>query len=672
MEPDVIVPMQHARMQAPWQGSGGVRRCTGRPGHWCLAAAALATLLVAGCSLTTPPLPTVAKQAPTATTAESAPAPVKSPAAAAAAARAAEARAARLAGQAREAALEEATASWLAAGDGGAAARVFTQLGNPKVPAESRALLASEVALAQGQPARAAQWLDRLPAASPSPAVRWARARVAFARGQAGLGVQLAAALPPLAIRPDNQRNAPAPARHGADRPGADRPGADRPGADRLWAHLRAAAKRGADLSPPAGANPAVVGWLDLARTALRAEQSPGSRATLFQGWRLRHPEHPANGPLVVSMIEASPPQLPANNRIALLLPLSGRAQAAGTSVRDGFLAAWYARPSSGRPKVEVYDTGSDPLAAYRRAIGEGAQAVVGPLTKEDVAVVARASMPGIPLLALNFLPEGTPAPPGVYQYSLAPEDEAAEVARRLVAEGRRHGIALVPTGEWGQRVQRAFEDALRAGGGRLIAIRNYAPDTADFTAPILELLGVDEAKGRHRKLVQALGSPLEFASTRRHNIEFVFIAGQPQAARLIRPQLRFHYAGDLPVYATSEVYDPNPKANLDLEGVMFPDMPWMIAPEPTAIDVRNDLSAAWPERFRRRGRLYALGFDAYAALAEITASGTPFRQPLAGMTGRLTVDSGRRLHRELEWLQVRGGELRPLPPAGMAAIDAP
>ena len=43
----------------------------------------------------------------------------------------------------------------------------------------------------------------------------------------------------------------------------------------------------------------------------------------------------------------------------------------------------------------------------------------------------------------------------------------------------------------------------------------------------------VDEAKARHRKLVQTLGQPLEFAASRRSNLEFVFIAGQPQAARL-------------------------------------------------------------------------------------------------------------------------------------------
>jgi outer membrane PBP1 activator LpoA protein len=649
MELDDILPTHDACTQAAMYRR--VRHRLEQDGSACLnrLVLGLAILLASGCSLTTPPpltttRPVVAPHAATTSTR-----PPLSPAAALAVARDAEGRAASLSGEARAAALEEAAAAWVVAGDGGAAARVFAQLPPAKTPSEQRTLLAAEIALAQGQPLRAAQALDRLPTSGPSPALRWARARVAFARGQAVLGVQLIAdAVPQPSPRESSAIN------------------------ERLWSKLRSAAKRGADLTTPAGGSAPVAGWLDLARTTLRADQSPAARATLFQEWRRRHPAHPANGPLVVSMIEASPPLPPSTGRIALLLPLSGRAQAAGTSVRDGFLAAWYARPAGGRPKIEVYDTGTDALAAYRRAVSEGAQAVVGPLTKEEVGAVARSAAPGIPLLALNFLPEGTPASPLVFQYSLAPEDEAIEVARRLIAEGRRHGIALVPTGEWGQRVQRAFEETLRAGGGRLIAMRTYAPDTADFTAPILELLGVDEAKRRYQKLAQALGTPLEFAATRRNNIEFVFIAGQPQAARLIRPQLRFHYAGDLPVYATSEVYDPSPKANLDLEGVMFPDMPWMIDPDPTAVDVRNDLRTAWPERFRRRGRLYALGFDAYAAVSEIMTSRNPFRAPLSGMTGRLTVDAERRLHRELEWLQVRGGELRPLPPAGLAATEAP
>ncbi len=604
---------------------------------------------VGGCSLNVPPAarPAAVSQAMVTTpdlavipSAEQAPA----------AAHAAEAEAALARGATRTDLLIRATRLWLVAGDGGSAARVFAQLGPVQPPELRRTLLGVEVALAQGQPGKASTLLDHWPSTTPpNTEIAAARARIAFARGAISEAVRWSVE---------------------ADAAGR-RAGSATP-SSRLWTQLRAATQRGASLSSPAGATEPVVGWLDLARTAAQADHNPGQRPLLLREWRQRHPEHPANGPLVISMIEASPPALPPSGRLALLVPLSGRAQTAGVAVRDGFLAAFYAQPPAARPRVRVYDTGTDALAAYQRALAEGAEAVVGPLTKEEAVALARSSEVRVPTLALNFLPAGVAPPAKFYQYSLAPEDEAVQVARRLIAEGRRHGVALLPAGEWGQRVLQAFEATLTGGGGRLIAKRVYATDTSDFTDPILALLGVDEAKARHHKLTQVLGEPLEFNARRRSNIEFVFIAGQPQAARLIRPQLRFHFAGDLPVYATSEIYDPNPKANLDLEGVMFPDMPWMIDPDPTMPDVRNDLRQAWPDRLRRRGRLYALGFDAYAVLTEIRVAREPFRSPLAGMTGRLTVDTARRIHRDLEWLQLRGGEPRVLPPISLAEPGQP
>ena len=133
-----------------------------------------AVLLASGCSLTTP-APEPAKRPVLAPHAATTPtrSPL-SPEAALSIARGAEARAASLAGEARTGALEEAAAAWVAAGDGGAAARVFAQLPPSKVPTEPRTLLAAEIALAQGQPMRAAQALDRLPTTNPSPALRWA------------------------------------------------------------------------------------------------------------------------------------------------------------------------------------------------------------------------------------------------------------------------------------------------------------------------------------------------------------------------------------------------------------------------------------------------------------------------------------------------------------------
>ena len=75
---------------------------------------------------------------------------------------------------------------------------------------------------------------------------------------------------------------------------------------------------------------------------------------------------------------------------VALLLPLSGRQQAVGTAVRDGFLACYLDRPESA-PRVLVYDTAAElgVSSAYERALADGAQFVIGPLTKDDVATIA-------------------------------------------------------------------------------------------------------------------------------------------------------------------------------------------------------------------------------------------------------------------------------------------
>ena len=76
--------------------------------------------------------------------------------------------------------------------------------------------------------------------------------------------------------------------------------------------------------------------------------------------------------------------------QIALILPLSGRQQAAGMAVRDGFLAALLQQDASRRPMLNVYDSAEmGATTAYRRAVTEGAQFVVGPLTKDEVTAIA-------------------------------------------------------------------------------------------------------------------------------------------------------------------------------------------------------------------------------------------------------------------------------------------
>ena len=344
---------------------------------------------------------------------------------------------------------------------------------------------------------------------------------------------------------------------------------------------------------------------------------------------------------------------------VALLLPLSGRTTAQAMSVRDGFLAAYYQAPAAQRPRLRIYDTGTESVpAALGRAAASGAELIVGPLTREEVIAAAQFTGTRPPLLALNFLPTETPPPAQFYQYALSPEDEARLVARRVLADHHRRGVAIVPAGDWGTRVLAAFRQELESGGGQLIATAAIDTARTDYSEAVTTVLGISDSQARERRLEGILGTKLQFEPRRRGDIGFIFSPAPANTERLLRPQLRYHFAGDIPTYATSTAFEPDVRANQDLDGLMFPDMPWILGSD-LAEAVRAATHDAWPNGGLQRSRLYAFGFDAYRLAVAIRNH--PGDVNIDGLTGRLSFDPERRIRRELNWAQLHDGELRKL-----------
>ncbi len=411
-----------------------------------------------------------------------------------------------------------------------------------------------------------------------------------------------------------------------------------------LFDLIKHAAESGASLKAPPKTDPIVAGWLALGPIALEMTRNPMHAAVALANWKRSYPQHPANE----SALGLAQNQIAVATRfpdqIALLLPLSGRAEAVGVAVRDGFIAAYLEQDAASRPHLKIYDVAvQSAAAAYKQAIDDGAGFVVGPLTKEDVAAVAAVNTGRTPLLALNFLGDSASATPNFYQFALLPEDEARRVARRLVADGKLKGVAIIADGEWGNRVQAAFADELSQHGGALLSSGRYESSRSDFSDTIKQILQVHAVKGE--------------PSSHRTDADFVFIAGNTAgAARLIMPQLKYNYAGDIPVYATSDSFEPDPGANADLEGMIFPDMPWMVSDDPTTVEIRDSVRAAWPARTARRDRLYAFGFDAYRLIPALRAGTLSQTNDLSGVTGNLFLDDHNRIRRELLWVQMRNG----------------
>jgi len=104
-------------------------------------------------------------------------------------------------------------------------------------------------------------------------------------------------------------------------------------------------------------------------------------------------------------------------------------------------------------------------------------------------------------------------------------------------------------------------------------------------------------------------------------------------------------------------------RANEDLDGLMFPDMPWMLGGD-LAEAVRAAAREAWPVGGPHRGRLFAFGFDAFRLAQALRYVGVSGNISVEGLTGRLSLDADRRVRREIGWAQLRDGELHLLPAA--------
>ena len=432
---------------------------------------------------------------------------------------------------------------------------------------------------------------------------------------------------------------------------------------------LGALQRSGAATAVPAGATGSDRGWFELAQLLAADAAGDTAAASRAVDWSARYPNHPGKSLLPQATPGAAasiaPPVLAPGQppSVALLLPLSGRQQAAGKAVRDGFLAAYLERPEAAR-RVHVYDTAELGVGpAYERALADGAQFVIGPLTKDDVATLAAGQL-AVPTLALNSF-SGESPPPFLFQFSLDPEQEAREVARRIAADGLSHGIALFPRSAWGERLSAAFTSELETTGVTLTGSQFYDPGTRDFSGPLRAALGRYGGAGDRRDNMDA--PRRDAAAEASEGPQFAFIAATAQTARALKPQLRFQMTYDLPVYATSDAWDPSTRAAADLDGMTFPEMPWILSGGQGATALWAVLQGDWAAEGRGRLRLYAFGSDALDVMAELRSGRTS--TGIDGLTGRLTFGANGRIERTLDWARIEGGQLQP---AGAFAAPPP
>jgi len=399
-------------------------------------------------------------------------------------------------------------------------------------------------------------------------------------------------------------------------------------------------------LQPNTGAD--LTGWINLA-AAVKQAGTLNQQQRAIDAWLQQNPNHPAARRLPAPLQKLRELADKPLSHVALLLPMDGPLASVARALRDGFLAAHLAGQQD--LKIELFD--STRLSSldefYRQASAAGVELVIGPLEKDMVRQLADREQLPITTLALNYSDANQKVPPQLFQFGLAAEDEAREVARRAWTDGHRRAVALTPRGDWGNRVFEAFRQEWQALGGTVVAAEPLA-EPIELANQIADLLQI-----------RSNGTGDEAQPSRRQDIDFLFLAATPQQAQQVKPTLIFQYAGDLPVYATSHLHaaTDNRTQYLDLEGIRFTETPWLLDSQ---LPLRQEIGRKWPQARGSLGRLYAMGADAYQLAPRLNQLLALPDTRLEGLSGTLSLTPQQRIERELPWAEFRDGEVHPLP----------
>lgn len=361
-----------------------------------------------------------------------------------------------------------------------------------------------------------------------------------------------------------------------------------------------------------------MLGWIDLAINLLDGQS--------WQTWRKQYPDHPVKDNWLATLYDthttstsAASSQANFRGKVALLLPLSvPNFTPMADAIERGFSAA---RQLAG-DAIEVQLMATDgtkemiPLL-YDKAIREGANYVVGPLTRDEVTQLTKVKQTfPILTLALNQ-PETEVLLPNFHAFGLSAEIEAEQLARYGRDAGYQSALIIANESTLSLRMSKVFHDAWVAEGGHVLSKVNIKK-----TATAEELTAL------------MANQPLS---------DMIVLAVDYETGRMVRPAI----LNATPIFGFSHLYsgvDHDP-ADSALRSVHFIDMPWLLSPSTSEkAELRQSAQELPPGQMQR---WFALGVDAYQVLRHFALQPKQ-TATLKGLTGELTVQPNGDVVRQL------------------------
>jgi len=459
-------------------------------------------------------------------------------------------------------------------------------------------------------------------------------------------------------------------------------------------------------------------GWYSLAAISKNNQSNIAQQLRDINNWSVVWQDHPAAKLLPADLLVIKQIAAEQVDSLGILLPLTGRLSKAGSAIRDGMMAAYYSASTQGEyvPVLKFYDTHQRNIdEVYQQAIYDGAQAIVGPLSKTNIDSLIKNHSTSITTLALNRsqipvdvlltsnqtyedqrLPSEIPLAQdpqdyekdirqtagavndsrnespeslsqisaannnnnNIFQFALSIEDEAQQIAERAWRDGHRRVMMMYPGRSSGQRNATQFKQAWLNLGGEVLTEVVFDKQQ-QYSELVESAMQINASKQRHKTVQQLVGQTVKFEPRARQDVDFIYLVSRAQEARQLKPIFAFHYAGDVPVYATSDIFtgEQQARSNQDINGIRFTTIPWFFENE---LNEKKSIASYIGETGQYQ-RLYAFGIDAYRLYPRLKKLRQIRQSNFYGVTGKLSLDNQQRIIREQIWAQFNQGVATPL-----------
>ncbi|MGN1357674.1 MAG: penicillin-binding protein activator [Succinivibrionaceae bacterium] len=368
------------------------------------------------------------------------------------------------------------------------------------------------------------------------------------------------------------------------------------------------------------------LGYYEFALNHL--EHSPDQYPVLDTAWLKEYPDHPAKlliGSQISTASDGKPVKFDSSaniSHVAVIMPFSGKLATYGNAFRYGVMMAQ--RERSLTSSIRYYDSNvPDVDNLYKQAVAEGAQFVVGPLTKENVSKVLAGGIQ-VPTLAINSF--DNIATDNAYFFALTPEKEGGQAAIKIRADGHYMPLLLVPATEKGDRIISGFQKQwFNFGGNSSNLIIKRFKTKADASSAITQAMSNNE-------------------------IDAVYLCGSALEVSMMKTQIQVTYPGKREYYITNNSNPGSLKASVTkkMKGIQIGDMPWLLEDSNLKTAIRENLDVSNINVLI----FFALGYDSISIIPDISSMATG-GYPVSGLTGTISIDREGRVNSEVNWVPI-------------------